>query len=31
MGDFSGIKGALSDRISFEEETFYPELEKLSY
>jgi hypothetical protein len=31
MGDFSGIKGALSDRISFEEETFYPELEKLAY
>jgi hypothetical protein len=31
MGDFSGIKGALSDRISFEEEAFYPELEKLDY
>ena len=31
MGDFSGIKGALSDRISFEEEVFYPELEKLAY
>jgi hypothetical protein len=31
MGDFSGIKGALSDRISFEEEKFYPELEKLAY
>ena len=31
MGDFGGIKGALSDRISFEEETFYPELEKMSY
>ena len=31
MGDFSGIKGALSDRISFEEETFYPELEKMAY
>ncbi|MCR4290597.1 MAG: hypothetical protein NUV86_10110 [Candidatus Scalindua sp.] len=30
-GDFSGIKGALSDRISFEEEKFYPELEKLAY
>ncbi len=30
-GDFSGIKGALSDRISFEEETFYPELEKMAY
>ncbi len=30
-GDFSGIKGALSDRISFEEEAFYPELEKLAY
>ena len=31
MGDFSGIKGAISDRIAFEEETFYPELEKLGY
>jgi len=31
MGDFGGIKGALSDRISFEEETFYPELEKMAY
>ncbi len=31
MGDFSGIKGALSDRITFEEEKFYPELEKLGY
>lgn len=31
MGDFSGIKGALSDRIAFEEEKFYPELEKLGY
>jgi hypothetical protein len=31
MGDFSGIKGALSDRILFEEDTFYPELEKLAY
>jgi hypothetical protein len=31
MGDFCGIKGALSDRISFEEEAFYPELEKLDY
>ena len=31
MGDFSGIKGALSDRISFEEDAFYPELEKLAY
>ncbi len=31
MGDFSGIKGALSDRISFEEEAFYPELEKMAY
>ncbi len=31
MGDFSGIKGALLDRISFEEETFYPELEKMAY
>ncbi len=31
IGDFSGIKGALSDRISFEEEAFYPELEKLAY
>jgi hypothetical protein len=31
MGDFSGIKGAISDRIAFEEEKFYPELEKLGY
>ncbi len=31
MGDFTGIKGALSDRIAFEEEQFYPELEKLGY
>ena len=31
MGDFGGIKGALSDRISFEEVTFYPELEKMAY
>jgi hypothetical protein len=31
MGDFGGIKGALSDRIAFEEEKFYPELEKLGY
>ncbi len=31
MGDVGGIKGALSDRIAFEEETFYPELEKLGY
>ncbi|MHC4138391.1 MAG: hemerythrin domain-containing protein [Planctomycetota bacterium] len=31
MADFSGIKGAISDRISFEEEKFYPELEKLGY
>lgn len=31
MGDFGGIKGALSDRIAFEEENFYPELEKLGY
>ena len=31
MGDFGGIKGALSDRISFEEEKFYPELEKMAY
>ncbi len=30
-GDFSGIKGALSDRIAFEEEKFYPELERLGY
>ncbi len=31
MGDFGGIKGALLDRIAFEEEKFYPELEKLGY
>lgn len=31
MADFSGIKGAISDRIAFEEEKFYPELEKLGY
>ncbi len=31
MGDFGGIKGALSDRIAFEEEKFYPELEKRGY
>jgi hypothetical protein len=31
MGDFTGLKGALSDRIAFEEENFYPELEKLGY
>jgi len=31
VGDFGGIKGALSDRIAFEEEKFYPELEKLGY
>ena len=31
MGDFGGIKGALADRIAFEEEKFYPELEKLGY
>ena len=31
ISDFSGIKGAISDRISFEEEAFYPELEKLAY
>jgi hypothetical protein len=31
MGDFNGIKGAVSDRIAFEEEKFYPELEKLGY
>jgi hypothetical protein len=31
MGDFSGLKGAISDRIAFEEERFYPELEKLGY
>jgi len=29
--DFGGIKGALADRIAFEEGTFYPELEKLGY
>ena len=29
--DFGGIKGALADRIAFEEEKFYPELEKLGY
>ena len=31
MADFSGIKGAISDRIAFEEEKFYPELEKMGY
>ncbi len=31
MGDFGGIKSALSDRIAFEEEKFYPELEKLGF
>ncbi len=31
MGDFNGIKGALLDRIAFEEEKFYAELEKLGY
>ncbi len=31
MGDFGGIKRALSDRIANEEEKFYPELEKLGY
>jgi Hemerythrin HHE cation binding domain len=31
MGDFGGINGAISDRIAFEEEKFYPELEKLGY
>jgi hypothetical protein len=31
MGDFGGIKGAIADRIAFEEEKFYPELEKLGY
>lgn len=31
MGDFTGLKGAISDRIAFEEECFYPELEKLGY
>lgn len=31
MGDFTGLKGAISDRIAFEEETFYPELKKLGY
>ena len=29
--DFDGIKGALADRIAFEEGKFYPELEKLGY
>jgi hypothetical protein len=29
--DFGGIKGALADRIAFEEGKFYPELEKLGY
>ncbi len=29
--DFSGIKGALADRIAFEEGWFYHELEKLGY
>ncbi|GAX59421.1 cheY-like receiver [Candidatus Scalindua japonica] len=31
MGDFGGIKGAVLDRISFEEEHFYPELERHGY
>ncbi len=31
MADLSGIKGAISDRIAFEEEKFYPGLEKLGY
>jgi hypothetical protein len=31
MADFGGIKGAISDRIAFEEEKFYPELEKMGY
>jgi hypothetical protein len=31
MGDFGGIKGAVSDRIAFEEEKFYPVLEKQGY
>lgn len=31
MGDFGGIKGAVLDRIAFEEENFYPELEKHGY
>ena len=31
MGDFTGLRGAISDRIAFEEERFYPELEKLGY
>lgn len=30
-GDFGGIKGALADRIEFEEGKFYPDLEKLGY
>ncbi|MFQ5964386.1 MAG: hemerythrin domain-containing protein [Candidatus Scalinduaceae bacterium] len=29
--DFGGIKGALADRIAFEEGKFYPELERLGY
>ncbi|MDP7530237.1 MAG: hypothetical protein QF816_01410 [Candidatus Scalindua sp.] len=29
--DFGGVKGALADRIAFEEGKFYPELEKLGY
>ena len=29
--DFGGLKGALADRIAFEEGKFYPELEKLGY
>ncbi len=31
LGNFNGIKNAILDRIAFEEETFYPELEKLGY
>jgi hypothetical protein len=30
-GDFGGIKGALADRIAFEEGKFYPDLENLGY
>ena len=29
--NFGGVKGALADRIAFEEGKFYPELEKLGY
>ena len=29
--DFGGVKGALADRIAFEEGKFYPELVKLGY